>query len=493
MTRASMLAGTALAGALLALSLVTAPAARAQTAVTPEQAHALETQLRGWVASLFGPKVSLTMIPIHILPDGDHYKLEENIAGLMGSSGVTIASPPLTASIKPLDGGRWAIDNLVIPSPLNIKIAGAKPELQGDMTQTIADATMHGVLDPSLATTSSYDATMTGLSQVFKTAMGTQTTTIAKLAGNSTMTPKAGKGVTIQSDTTGEGYASSFPMKNGNPVTIAIDRIHVGATVEDFSFARMGEILHTISAIGALGEPNSPAGVALSHQMVTAVSDLLGSMDGDETLEGLHVEAAGFGGTLQKLVISSGFGAPKGKADWHMKISLDGLDSPAIPPGPYRDFLPKHFNLEPHLSGVSKATLVSLVQDAIDHPGADKQNPMAFANQLLKDGPLTVALDDISFDMGPAALTGTASVDVDSPADVTGEAEIHVKGLDALIRKVNTTPELQQGAPVLVFLKGIGEQTGDDTVWAVKYEDNKLTVNGTDMSSMIPGSKPSAK
>lgn len=496
MSRMSMLTSPALISTALAaavLSLAVTPPARAQSQVTPEQAKALETRLRGWAAGLLGPKVDLAVIPIHILPEGDHYRLEENIAGLLGASGVTIVSAPITAAIKPLDGDRWSIDNLLIPSPMTITFAGPKPGMQGTMTQTIAGATMHGVLDPSLATTSSDDMTMTGISQVFKTAIGTQTSTIAKLTGHALMAPKGGKGMSVQSESVGEGYAGSFPAKDGKPVSIAIDRIHVGLSAENVSFARIGEILHTGRAIGALGEPRSPAGIALSHQMVLAVAGLLDSIDGDETLQGMHVAAAGFSGSLQKLSLSGGVSAPHGAADWHMKIAIDGLDSPMIPPGPYRDFLPKHVSLAPRLTGIPKATLVALVQDAIDHPGADKKNPMAFADKLLKSGPLTVALDEIAFDMGPAALSGTASVAVVSPNDIKGEAEIHVQGLDALIRKVNTTPELKQGAPVLVFLKGIGEQTGNDTVWAIKYLGNTLTVNGTDMSSMIPGHKAGAK
>ena len=39
----------------------------------------------------------------------------------------------------------------------------------------------------------------------------------------------------------------------------------------------------------------------------------------------------------------------------------------------------------------------------------------------------------------------------------------------------------------LIFLKGIGRQTGDSTVWDVIYRDGKLSVNGTDMSQMLPG------
>jgi hypothetical protein len=38
-------------------------------------------------------------------------------------------------------------------------------------------------------------------------------------------------------------------------------------------------------------------------------------------------------------------------------------------------------------------------------------------------------------------------------------------------------------------VKGIGHQDGKVTVWKIRYEGNKLFINDTDMSAMIPGGK----
>jgi hypothetical protein len=59
-------------------------------------------------------------------------------------------------------------------------------------------------------------------------------------------------------------------------------------------------------------------------------------------------------------------------------------------------------------------------------------------------------------------------------------------GFDALQRKIAATEELKMATPVLIFLKGIGERDGNDMVWNIKYADSKMTVNGTDLSDMIP-------
>ena len=72
------------------------------------------------------------------------------------------------------------------------------------------------------------------------------------------------------------------------------------------------------------------------------------------------------------------------------------------------------------------------------------------------------------------------------PDHYTAVAHVTATGLDTLIRRANTTPELQQAAPVLIFLKGIGLQDGDRVVWDVSYAGKTLLVNGTDMSQMMP-------
>ncbi len=477
MFRALMLATTIFAAALAA--------APAHAQVTHDQATALETQLRTWVAGLFGPKINNTAIPIHIVPDGDHYRLEQPLTNTFGDISITAA--PLTAAIRPLDGGRWSVDDLLLPTPFSAKLAGAKPGLSGDFTQTVDTQQMHADIDPSLATPSTYDMTMSGVKQTIHTATGTQTTTIAKLTGHGVMTPKGGQQVSLQSEGTAEGYATSQPTPTGKPLTVAIDRLHATAGFDQFDFARMGEVLHTIAALGALGEKDSPAAKALGHQLVTAATALLAGADGTETLEGMHIDANGHAGSVKQFTLGSGFSAPGGKAEWRLKLAMDGFDSPDIPPGPYRDYLPRHIDISPRISGISKVALVQMVQDAIDDGGANKPDPMTVVMNVLNDGPVTLSLDGLDLDLGPAMLTGTGAFTLASLAEMSGHADIHVTGLDELIRRVNTTPALKQAAPVLVFLKGIGQQNGKDTRWAIKFVDNKLTVNDTDMSSMIPG------
>jgi hypothetical protein len=180
-------------------------------------------------------------------------------------------------------------------------------------------------------------------------------------------------------------------------------------------------------------------------------------------------------------------GVTDGKLELATEISVEGVDSPEIPKGIYRDYLPRKITLKPRISGVPSEDLVKLLLRAIDSDANDLAELQEAAMGLLGAGPLEIAIDELGIDLGRASLAGTGSLDVASVTDITGEAEINLKGLDALIKTANTTPDLKQIAPVLIFLKGIGKQDGDATVWNIAYQDNNITVNDTDLSALMPG------
>jgi hypothetical protein len=227
---------------------------------------------------------------------------------------------------------------------------------------------------------------------------------------------------------------------------------------------------------------------ATAKAMVKALGGLMGSLTTDTSYEDIKVDVGGQGGSLHKLSIGFDMGAPSGRADFAWRIALQGLDSPMIPPGVYRDYLPRELKLTPHVGGIDKAELQALVLRAIDDPKA-ADDFMQVATTLLAKGPLVLGVRDIAFDLGPAKISGGGGVKVVSMADYTGAGEFHVTGLDELIQRANATPELKPMAGGLIFLKGIGKQEGKVTVWKIHYAGHKLMVNGNDMTAMLGGGK----
>ena len=171
----------------------------------------------------------------------------------------------------------------------------------------------------------------------------------------------------------------------------------------------------------------------------------------------------------------------------NMPISAEGLDLGELVKGPLKDVLPRRISLTPTIGGIDKEGLFALLRQAVDGKLADPAAWQAAAEQLLINNPVTLGIDDLSADFGVAKLEGAGEIEVASMTEVTGRAELRATGLDALIRRANATPELKMVAPMLIFLKGIGEPDGKEMVWRVAFSDGKLTVNDTQLSDMMPG------
>ncbi|MCW3476971.1 DUF2125 domain-containing protein [Limobrevibacterium gyesilva] len=484
---------------VIALGLLAAPAARAE--VTADQAQSLEQQIRVWFAGLAGPAIDANALPLRLTPDGDSFRVE---FGPLPIPGVAITGGPVTASAKPLDGGRWSIYDMRLPSPMKTTMSGIKLDsvaaIPTAFTMTIAEQEMHAILDPGLATTSSYDGKLSGFSQVVEGPLGTQTTKIDRVTFHNTWHPTDGARQTVLSETTLEGYSSVQPMKEVGTLTITADRIRSSAGIEQADFGQLGRLIRTAASLAADVQAGAnpsgkqpdaanptPAQREAMRAMVVAMASLAASMDGEQVLEGLRVQAGDHGGRIAELVIGGGFAAPDGKADLHMKIAMTGLESPDIPPGAFRAFLPRHIALAPRVSGISKEDLVRFLLKAIDDAGQGTMDAEAEALALLADGPLTLGLDGLAIDLGTTKVTGAGELEVTSPAEITGAAELRASGLDTLIERASKMQETKTAVPVLLLLKGIGRQDGKEVVWKIAYEDNKVTVNGTDMSALVPG------
>jgi hypothetical protein len=172
--------------------------------------------------------------------------------------------------------------------------------------------------------------------------------------------------------------------------------------------------------------------------------------------------------------------------DASLHVAMAGIDSPLIPQGPLRDYVPRRIALTPHLSGIPAHDLIALLLHAIDT--GDQTSLQADAIALLAKGPLKAGLDDVVLDLGGTVLKANGAVTIAALDDIKGSARVDATGLDTLIHNANTVPELASAAPFLIVLKGIGDQKGDITTWNITYANGQTKVNGTDMSTLMPAS-----
>ncbi len=508
--RAALLAGVGLAcvGAVApARADDAAPAAVAAAPISADGARQLEQQVHDWLAALLGPRADIDARPLHVTAEDDHYRIELPLASTLAAvaaTGVSFEGDPVSAELKPLDGGRWAIDDIRAPSKLRVSFPS--PSSDGDsgttqITATIEQQEQHAVLDPSLATPSLWDAKIKGYKYVMSgpAEAGTRTTSVDEVTMHMRWEPTADGRMTVRQDTESHLLATNAVMPTIGLVSVSAERMLASVRLDGVAPNEVAPFLHAVmdlapvglaAARQAGGQQDAPKltdeNRASLHTALTALAGMMGGFDEQVTLENLHLSGSGHGGRLAKMVSGLSVGAPDGRALIRFDLTLDGLDSPEIPAGVYRKYLPRHIALAPRVGGVPAADLRALLLREADSNG-DAPLLEVQAGALLAKGPLAVGLDDISLDFGPATLRGKGEARFSAIDQYEGEAHFSATGLDELIKQANKVPELKEAAPVLFMLKGMGRQDGARTIWDVSYHDGKMLVNGNDMSGMMPG------
>lgn len=495
MSIASLLRGTALGLALLA----PLPAmAQAPAAPSADGAKMVADGVREWLAKQLGGIVDVAALPLRVLAEGEAYRLEVPVGGSWFDGAVKVGDGAVALTVKPLDGGRWQVVGGGIPAKLTMEMKDASGETSR-IAIGLESQQNTGIFDPSLKTASNFVSSFTGYTTETQTKAGVQVSRIEKLVGRSEWAPSAPGRVTVQGDSQLEGYSTITPVPGVGEVKVTMGRLGGSTRIENFDVDGLGTLLRTAFELGSSAKAtdkatgkaatdakgaSTPEQKASALKLVGLVFSMLDALETDYSYEDIKVEGGAlFSGSLRRFGMGLSAGAPDGKVDVKLRLSAEGLESPMIPPGPWVEFIPHKVSLTPRVSGVAKDALVGLLRTAIETEGQDIE---VQAMALLAANPVALGIEDLLLDVGPMRLKGTGSLEVAGIDELSGEAELRATGFDALIRRANAVPELKAAAPVLIFLKGIGKQEGTETVWSITYSDNKVMVNDTDLSDLMP-------
>ena len=177
----------------LCLLLLLPCAARADD-IGPAQAQALQQQLKDWLAGLLGPAVTLPDLPWRITGEHDHYAIAWPIPGLASPAG----EAAMTANVRPLDGGRWSIDEVTIPPSGTLTIAlpeagEAGKSVPVDMQFSVGRQDTHGTIDPGLATASTMHTDIGDMVIASNSAKQRQEQRINRYRADTSLTPTPGR------------------------------------------------------------------------------------------------------------------------------------------------------------------------------------------------------------------------------------------------------------------------------------------------------------
>lgn len=478
------------APALAALLLASTAAGAADA--TAEQARRLEADIRGWLAGTLGEAVPLPARPVQLEPAGDRYRL----TAPLGTGGTA-----LTGTLRQGDGGKWALDNVRLPSPARFSITLPAPAEPGqapgapvrtDYRVRIGEQDASGTFDPSFVTPSTTTVSFRDLEVVASGGGREQTTRMARYAGQGAMRPAGNGRIDVVSDATTEGYSAASSLPNGMPLQVDIEKLRGNGELSGVSRERAPRLLQGMIALvsGAIAAPGAAASgpdLPRLRAMLEAVQDLASGGQVDQVAEGLRVRVGQFGGGAERVQFGLGATTPDGILALRMDFGVDGIQVPDLPLSPaQRSLLPTRLALRPIVSGVATADLMRMALAATE-PG-DTQPPPDIA-ALFSRGGLTMGLESFALDIGGASFTGMGKVTAPSPDAIGGQGQVTVAEFDTLLERVKAVPEFAGALPVLAFAKGIARPAGGRMVWDITYRGGALKVNDVDLSAMMGGPK----
>ncbi len=487
---------------VLCLPLLLVPCGAHADDLGPAQAQTLQQQLKDWFTGLFGPGTAVPDLPVQITGEGDHYRMTWPIPGLDDpSSGAAI-----TASARPLDGGRWAIDAIKLPDAASFTViipdtgdAAASGPLKAALSVGRQDS--HAEIDPALVSPSMLHIDLGNLAITTDGAKQHQEQRIDRYAVETSLKPAQDGRLDATMDTTIEGWETAAQTEGHAALAIGAHRVRALGRVDGLTRDKVAGVVSAMNGLfGALppdvverhgkGDIPPPARAQL-RALIEALPDLLTGIKLEETVDGLQVEIAGMGGlALQRMVVGFGGEAPNGNLNAWVEIGLDGLATPNLPPK-MTAYLPHHLELRPSISGIRTEDLSKLALDATEEGASDDRLAPDIA-AIFAHGGVNLAVETLSFDLGPAKVEGVGKVIVLSPDSWQGEARLAATGLDELTAQARKDPELQQALPVLMMLRGLAKPNGNRLTWDIASDGTAVTVNGIDLSGLT-GDRPNAK
>ncbi len=267
---------------------------------------------------------------------------------------------------------------------------------------------------------------------------------------------------------------------------------HIVAALSGVAHDKLVPLIHAVATLAKLpdatGDDSSEPTPAQRAQLRVLLEMARATLTGgkiDQSFEGMKFNFAGATGSLDKFDMLIGGDAPQAMLSAQMGLTLDGLKVDVLPP-PFAVYVPTHIAIRPTISNLDLSVLTKMGLDATA-PVPDGQSQEIVPPDpapLFGNGGINFGFDALEIDAAGAKLSGTGKFNMPSPSSITGQAEITATGLDALITRLQADPMMASGVPVAIFLKGIARTTGSQSIWQVTVNNEKVLVNGVDLSAM---------
>ncbi len=494
---------------------------------TPERAAALQAEITDWFRSILAVPTDGGSGSVTVTPAGDHYELRwRPVADTDG--------PVLTGKLTDAGAGRWAIDDLTMPSPSvfrfrlpassatsstkpgaakpgparpnaarpgTAKPGGSKSDTPGasaanpasagtDVTSTVTVATQqqHALIDPSFASPWTMSSVIGDMDLTTLFPGTTQLTHVDSVKSDGTVRPASDNRLDISSTAELGGYSAKISAENGRPFAFAINKGTLATTMTGVSRERGADLLRLLAKVNRAAREAAATGQTKMAPMpredlltlVSAFAGLMKSGSMQQQFDDISVTTSGLTGSLKRLAIGLSSEADGEKLRARIPMAAEGLTLPDLDLGAMGKLIPTRLVLTPNVSGVPSAPLMAMVQKSIENQGPTDADIEA----LFASGPLNAGIDDFALDVAGSSFAGHVGMLISSPAVFSGTGQITADNIDRLQQTIAANPENANFVPVIIFLKGIGRAEQGRLVWDIAYRDGQLLVNGQDMAAL---------
>ena len=487
------------------------------TPSAPIEAAALQAQLRGWVASLLAPALTLPEPPITVTRDGTRYVLT-----LPASTWSGPASDDITADLRRLDTGAWALEKLTTPSGGTIKTPPILSDDPADAVEAryqLGDRSVTGIIDPELRQPSSLNVDARDVILDMRVGPQKQFQRIDRYQLKMALVPGTNGRFDMNQEAGMSGWEASSEVLPGAAAEMGMRQGRVVLRIEDMRTDRLGTMFETFKELLALGlSQASPSATALlkpngdkpsgdkpgekkaeakplsqdelteavrkkAKVLVDAMRDLAARLEAEETLEDFSMTLPMVGRvSLAKFHFGMGIDTPDGRLKAWTELAMQDLKSEAIPPE-MRDYVPSRLALRPVISGVPTETILGLLSRLTDKD-PDFGKLEAELMGLLRSSDTLIGLESMAIDVAPLRLTGKARLRLFADDKAGIESQVIAGGMDALMAEANKKPELRMALPVLAMARGMARVEGDKLVWDIALSETQALVNGVDLFAM---------
>ena len=471
--------------ALVALTLAPALPGLAFAQATPDRAASLQHQIQDWLQTTIGSALAIARSPVQVTAAGDHYDLALPL-------GVRPDAPTMTGKMTDAGNGRWAVDDVRIPSPsvFHFELPPSKkpgaPTGEITTTTTVGDQSQHILFDPTFATPSTWTSAIKDLSAATTGPTLTQLLHADSAIGASTMTPTTDGRVDVAMNSSLDGYTTKISTEqNAEPITIAMGKATLVATILGLSRERSLELIQTTAKLSAPASPGKPASVKpldrdAALALIATLADLATGVSFDEKATDIAVTTQGMSGSLKMFALGFASKADGGKLDAQFPLAAEGLTLPELGLGSMAQLIPTKLSLTPTIASVPTSAVMKMARKL-----ADKQDPDdSDVASLFSDGPINAGIDNFKLDIAGSSFAGSIKVLASSPNVFSGTGQITADNIDQLQQTMAADPQTSQVVPLLIFLKGVGRAEQNRLVWDIVYRERHLLVNGQDMTAL---------